>query len=1024
MRTTLFLALLLALILVAGSFWLGQSAQRDTQRAVQEVSLFYLDELAGRRQQVVASNLQSSMNSIRAAVGLLDKENLKDAKSLQSYQTQMKRLFNLEKFAFVDQNGQIYLSTGVEPYPESYRMDFTALDRPTVEVKSRRSRRKRVILATPIEPVPFEGQQLVVCFMEMEVDRLLEGVSLQSDQNSTTFCNLYDSDGTPLTNQVLGGLAVEDNLLVALEHAKMDPGFSLETMKENFMNGKEGVVSFVYDGISESLYFVPVEGTDWQLTYLIRDSVISGQISGVTRSMLTRGVLQSGLTALVLILMFLYMFHQSRRSAVLTLEKETQAAENRARQEELEQRIRLQEQLLEQEKQRAEQDQMITALASDYRSVYYVDLDTDQGICYRADSSSGRGLKDGEHFAYLQTFKEYARNYVSESYREEFLKFIEPENIRRGLEKETILSCRYLVRRDGREAYEMLRMAGVRNMEDRPDHQVHAVGVGFTDIDREMRETLAKNQALSDALAVAEDASRAKTAFLSNMSHEIRTPMNAIIGLDSIALSNPDLPESTRDHLKKIGSSAHHLLNIINDILDMSRIESGRMALRNEEFSFSRLIEQVSSIISAQCSEKGLHYSCRVSGDVSDSYIGDDMKLRQVLINILGNAVEFTPEGGSVEFTVEKAAAFDGKTTLRFIMKDTGIGMDPEFLPRIFDAFSQEDSSSTSKYGSTGLGMAITKNIVDMMNGRIEVQSEKGRGSVFTVTVTFTDCAESGAAEEGEDLKPGQISVLVVDDDPTDCEHARLVLEQAGFTAETATTGPEAVEMARVRHARRDPYNLILVDWKMPEMDGVETTRQIRAIAGNESAIVILTAYRWDDVMEDAVNAGVDSFISKPLFAANVLEEFRRAAKRKNRSLQGAVRKAELKGRHILLAEDMPINAEIITMVLKMREMEVSAAVNGREAVDLFAGSPEGFFDAVLMDMRMPEMDGLTATAAIRAMDRKDAKTVPIIALTANAFDEDVQRSLQAGLNAHLSKPVEPELLYGTLEELIRDPET
>lgn len=268
------------------------------------------------------------------------------------------------------------------------------------------------------------------------------------------------------------------------------------------------------------------------------------------------------------------------------------------------------------------------------------------------------------------------------------------------------------------------------------------------------------------------------------------------------------------------------------------------------------------------------------------------------------------------------------------------------------------------------------------------------------------------------------MKVLVIDDDSIACEHARLVLEKVGIPADTALSGREAVEKVRFQHARRDPYNLILVDWKMPEMDGVETARQIRGIVGNESAIIILTAYRWDDITEEAIAAGVDSFIAKPLFATNVMEEFRQAVKRKNIVTIQKERKAELKGRRILLAEDVAINAEIVMMLLSMKEIEADHALNGKIAVEKFAEHPENYYDAILMDIRMPEMDGLTATANIRAMDRADAKVIPIVALTANAFDEDVQRSLQAGLNVHLSKPIDPEQLFSTLGSLLWERES
>ena len=391
-----------------------------------------------------------------------------------------------------------------------------------------------------------------------------------------------------------------------------------------------------------------------------------------------------------------------------------------------------------------------------------------------------------------------------------------------------------------------------------------------------------QNHILSETLKTAEEANKAKTAFLSNMSHEMRTPMNAIIGLDSLALRDETLKDETRKYLEKIGDSAGHLLGLINDILDMSRIESGRLVIRREEFAFRTMIEQINNMVLAQCSEKGLTYECRVSEGVSDYYIGDDMKLKQVLINILSNAIKFTDAPGNVWLKIERLTSFEDQTTLSFEIKDTGIGMDESFIPKIFDAFTQEDSSRNTVYGSTGLGMAITKNIVDIMNGTIDVSSKKGEGTVFTVTLTLKNC---------------------------------------------------------------EPQ-------KNPE-----------------------------DSMEK--------------------------------------RKAVLDGRNVLLAEDVDINAEIMKELLSVRNINIDHASDGEMVLDMFSESPLGHYDAILMDIRMPKMDGLEATAAIRKLERADAKRIPIIALTANAFDEDVQRSLQVGMNAHLSKPIEPERLYQTMEELI-----
>ena len=523
---------------------------------------------------------------------------------------------------------------------------------------------------------------------------------------------------------------------------------------------------------------------------------------------------------------------------------------------------------------------------------------------------------------------------------------------------------------------------------------------------------------LRHALAASEQASRAKTSFLSAMSHEIRTPMNAIIGLNSIALKDPDLSPKIREYLEKIGGSAKHLLGLINDILDVSRIESGRMTLTKEEFSFGKMLEQINTMIGAQCQEKGLQYECTMTGQVGEYFVGDEMKLKQILINILGNAVKFTNAPGQITFTIKQTAVFEDQETLRFDVQDTGIGIDKEYLTKIFDAFTQEDQTATNQYGGTGLGLTITKNIVELMNGTISVESTKGVGSTFTIQITLQRSEKKELPAIG--LSPAAYRVLIIDDDPVSCEHAKLVMDEVGITADICLGGEDAIRQIGLRRARQEPYNLILVDWKMPEMDGLTLTREIRKLYHGDAAVVILTAYNWEDIADEAMDAGVDSFLSNPLFPTTVMQQIAKVMQGMLTE-HGEAHRAELSGRHILMAEDMFINAEILKGILSMKKMEVEHAENGQLAVEMFSASKIGHFDAVLMDIRMPVMDGLNAARAIRALDRPDAKTVPIIALTANAFDEDVQRSLQAGMNAHLTKPVEPERLFDTMERLIQD---
>ena len=1016
-------SLVLALILVTGTIWMGESARKDTEQAVRSVSLLYLDELAGRREQVVADNLNDKVNTINVAMELMTENDLSSKANLEAYQTRMKRLYNLDKFAFVDTDGLIYTSTGTQDNIDEYSFDYKNMTEPSIFMMDSDDERidDMIIVAAPAD-LDFQGKKLSVCFMAIDIEEMLTGVSMTTNTSEATFCNIYTNKGRALTNAVLGGLAKEDNLIDAMGNAEFEAPYTLEGFTAAFESGERGVVSFTYNDIRETLAYIPITGTDWQLTYLIRESVIGERIGSISADIVQRSIVQSILAVLVMGLMFGFIIMAIKRNSRLVLEQETKDAENRIKQEELEHRLELQDKLLEEQRQREQQSDIISALSADYWSVYYLDLENSEGICYRHHKDLGEeGMAAGQHFNYIEAFTNYANKYIPEQYRQGIIDFIQPDSIREGLKENSVISYTYVVNRHGHDSYEQVRIADSRTAEERGKEHVKTVSACVVDVDAETRKTMEQNQMLSDALAIAEDASKAKTAFLSNMSHEIRTPMNAIISLNNIAMNDPETSDTTRGYLEKMEGSAEHLMKLINDILDMSRIESGRMVVRNEEFSMQELLGSINTMFSSQCDDKGLTYACNILNDIDDYYIGDSMKLRQVLINILGNAVKFTPEGGSIEFDVSTKTSFGGKTTLDFSISDTGIGISEDFLPHLFDTFAQEDESNTNKYGSSGLGLAITKNLVEMMNGEIDVESKKGEGTTFTVTVTLSDSQKKHETASEEYISPDKMIVLIVDDDPVACDHAKLVLEEVGISAEVAHSGAEAVDMVQLRHARRKPYNLILVDWKMPEMDGVETTRRIRSVVGHESAIIILTAYNWDDIHEEATSAGVDSFIPKPLFANAIMEEFHAAIKRKD-SGNTEPQKADLNGRRILIAEDTKVNAEIMIMLLKTRGMEAELAENGRIAVDMFSANPVGYYDAILMDMRMPEMDGLEATRTIRAMsDRPDAADLPIIALTANAFDEDVQRSLQAGLNAHLSKPVDPAALFETLENLIKD---
>jgi len=535
-----------------------------------------------------------------------------------------------------------------------------------------------------------------------------------------------------------------------------------------------------------------------------------------------------------------------------------------------------------------------------------------------------------------------------------------------------------------------------------------------TQIYEQERETREK---LASALVAAEQASVAKTEFLSRMSHEIRTPMNAIIGLDAIALQEEGISETMEDHLRKIGISARFLLSLINDILDMSRIESGRMVLKNEKFDFEEFVDGINTILYEQCKHAGIEYECVLKSFTEREYIGDATKLQQVLINVLGNAVKFTPSGGKIHFSIEQLSRTKEYARLRFEVSDTGIGIDETFINQMFEPFSQENRGRTSAYGGTGLGLAISRNIVKLMDGDINVHSIKNVGSEFTIDVRIGMSEESAYRH---DISSGisQLYTLIVDDDAIVCRHTKMILDEAGFKSEFAESGISAVDMVTANHKAMRDYDLILLDWQMPDMDGIATAREIRKIVGPEVTIIIMTAYDWIDIEKKAREAGVDMFMKKPVFASSVTKAFENVFKQKKCADEPAiVTDYDFSGRRILLAEDNVLNSEIARSLLEMKHCEVEIVVNGAEAVESFAAAKPGYYDAILMDVRMPLMDGIEATRAIRAMRRADGKTIPIIAMTANAFQEDVKQTLESGMNVHLAKPIEPKLLYDTLDK-------
>ena len=528
--------------------------------------------------------------------------------------------------------------------------------------------------------------------------------------------------------------------------------------------------------------------------------------------------------------------------------------------------------------------------------------------------------------------------------------------------------------------------------------------------------------AAEDAMVAAEAANKAKSTFLSNMSHDIRTPMNAVIGFATLAMANIDNTEKIKDYLTKILSSSNHLLSLINDILDMSRIESGKIQLEEQEANLSDMLHDIKTIISGQIHAKQLELYMDVMDVTDEDVFCDKTRLNQVLLNLLSNAIKFTLPGGTISIRVAQLPnAPEGKGLFEIRVKDTGIGMSQEFAQRIFEPFERERTSTVSKIQGTGLGMAISKNIIDMMGGTITVQTEKDKGTEFTIRLALRLQSERRSVERIKELEG--FKALVVDDDFNTCDSVTKMLVQVGMRSEWTLFGKEAVLRARQSMELNDPFHAYIIDWRLPDMNGIEVTRQIRSL-GDETPIIILTAYDWSDIEVEARAAGVTAFCAKPMFMSDLRDSLLNALgqqKPRGDSVLPAVSDSDdFRDKHLLLVEDNELNREIAVEILSEYGFRIDTAENGAEAVEKITAARIGEYDLILMDIQMPIMDGYEATRTIRALKEPALAGIPILAMTANAFDEDRKAALESGMNGFLSKPIQIDELVQTLQNVFQ----
>ena len=683
-------------------------------------------------------------------------------------------------------------------------------------------------------------------------------------------------------------------------------------------------------------------------------------------------------------------------------------------------RIRKKHNVLIQTSQEKEKHQLqiMAALSRDYAAVYYVNLDEDRyTIISIADEISDDFYEiTQQSHVFSEAMKQYAASYVLPEYRESMEANSRKDVLVERFRVEKDFSIRYQAKPtlQNHEYYEM-HFADVSDNENE-----NKMVLGFRCIDELAREENEKKRALQEAFDAANRANRAKSDFLSKMSHDIRTPMNGIIGMTAIAAAHVDDSERVRDALGKIASSSRHLLSLINEVLDMSKIESGKINLNEEDFNLSELVKDLLVMVQPQIKEHGHDLQVHIMDLEHEDVIGDSLRIQQAFVNIMGNAVKYTLDGGNIRLTVtEKPIHRHLIGCYEFIFEDNGIGMSEEYMKHIFEPFSREEDSRSSKIQGTGLGMSITQNIVRMMDGDIQVESEVGKGSRFTVTIYLKLQDKEGLSCE----ELAGLPVLVADDDQICCETTCKMLDEIGLDSEWVLSGQEAVKRVADREQEEDPFYAVVLDWKMPGMDGVETARELRKIVGPEVPLIILSAYDWSEIEKEARTAGIDAFLSKPLFKSGLVRLFRelKSGKIENdvESQLEEVAKNDYSDKRVLLVEDIELNREIASEILGMTGIQIEEAEDGRSAVEMFMASENGYYDVILMDVQMPVMNGYEATAAIRALDREDARAIPIVAMTANAFAEDVKEAKLAGMSEHLAKPFDLEKLMKVLKRYL-----
>ena len=968
---------LTAIILVVSTvLWTG-STQHASEQTVNDLVKFYLEEIAERNAGNITTELDRKAGQLELALTVLDESYLQSEESIRGYISMVQKLNGLDMFALADEEGMVY--TAESTFSGISRFGFLSekITQTSIHMVNSYGTRTMVIIAAPVQAPG--GISIVSAFTGLNIENVISASLLQNPENKT-YCRLFTREGENLLN-ISGDYQTGRNLFsIWAEGASFTPGYSMEQVRRDWEEGAEGYAVYAMGTAGRTyVYYKPVADTGLILTVLMRESNINEVVEAGTRRMFEGSLAYVSIVAVALLGLLAMVF------AVLQRGKRSQL-EN-------------------------EQIKIVGALSNDYSDVYLVDPLRDSS-CTMKRSGQLLHAEGRTVHSYDQAWENYILAHVIPEDAEKLLEATGGGSLCRTMQGRTDLSMDFRTHMADGIHYSQVKFVRMAADEDR-------FIVGLRNIDGQMKAEQERQKVLQDALISAQHANRAKTTFLNNMSHDIRTPMNAIIGFTSLAAAHVNQPEKVQDYLVKIQTASSHLMSLINDVLDMSRIESGKVKIEETEVHLPDLIHDLRTIVQADIHSKQLEFFIDTVDVTNKDVICYRLRLSQILLNLLSNAMKFTSPGGMVSLRIiQTHEAPRGYASYEFRVKDTGIGISPEFQQHIFEAFTRERTSTVSRIQGTGLGMAITKSIVDIMGGTIGVRSEVGKGSEFIVTLRFRISGSPVRSDAIPELRG--LRALVADDDANTCMSIASMLGVIGMRAEWTTAGKEAVLRAQFALSQGDEFHAYIIDWLMPDMNGIEVVRRIRRIIGDSKPIIILTAYDWTSIEDEAREAGVTAFCSKPIFMSELRDVLTRPFMAKAEVQPTQMQAVSFKGKRLLLAEDNELNQEIAAEILRGMGFELDMVSDGEKAVEAMRQAPAGRYDLILMDIQMPHMDGYEATRRIRALPGEAAASIPILAMTANAFADDRQEAFAAGMNGHIAKPIEIAKLTEALSGVLK----